>query len=98
MRAFWRGKLVKREVAAHRRKGLGVLAQALRLEQLARKAAAREVPLARVHLPQPSFVLPRAAADVDILSRQAAQARRQCVAVEAAEVVEKRAYHACANR
>ena len=28
----------------------------------------------------------------------AAQTRRQPVAVEAAEIVEKRAYHACANR
>ena len=60
------GELVEGEVAAHRGKGLGVLAQALGLEQLSRKSAARQIVAAAVDLPKPAFVLPGAAADVDM--------------------------------
>src|SRR5579862_6497123 len=85
-----RRELVEGEIAADRRKGLGVLAQAGGFENLARKTAAREVIGARIHLPDPAFVFPGAATYVDSLGGQAVQARRQRIPIEAGGFVKQR--------
>ena len=72
---FFGGELVEREVAADGGENLGVFAQALRLEELLREAPARQVAIAAVDLPEPAFVLPGTAADVDMLCGAAARRR-----------------------
>src|SRR5262249_25957558 len=63
-------KLVECEISAHNRKCFRVFAQAIPFERLPRKSPPRKIPFARVNLAQPSFVLPGAAADINVLPRQ----------------------------
>src|SRR5258706_7679799 len=67
---FFSRKLIKREIAADGRKCLRILLQASVVEQLLREAPARQIIRAAVNLAQPAFVLPGAAADVDVPQRQ----------------------------
>jgi hypothetical protein len=85
---FRRRKLVEGEIAADRAKGLRVFFQAGRLEEPPRKPAARKIVAARIDLPDPSFVLPGAAADVDALGREVPQSFRERIAIEGRRVVE----------
>src|SRR5580700_10957697 len=95
---FFAGKLVEGEIAADGREGFGVFAEALGFEELAREAAAREIAPARIDLPEPSFIFPRAAANANILISKSAQLAGQRGAVEIAGFVEERTYHACMAR
>src|ERR1700722_14963924 len=85
---FRRRKLVEGEIAADSAKGLRVLFQAGSLEETPRKPAARKIVAARVDLPDPAFVLPGAAADVDALGREIPEPFRERIAIEGRRVVE----------
>src|SRR5579871_488279 len=92
------GELVKREIAAHGWERFGVLAQALGLETLTGKLAARQIALARINLAEPALVLPGTAADINVLGSERAEPRREGVPVEGAGLLEQRTYHARAAR
>src|ERR1700691_1094809 len=79
---FRRRKLIEGEIAADGKKGLRVLSQAGGLEEPPRKPAARKIVAARVDLPDPPFILPGTAADVDALGREIPQPFRERIAIE----------------
>ena len=85
-----RGELVKREIPANDRKCFGVFAQALRRETLRREPPARQVPVARVNLSQPAFVLPGAGPDQDAPVREFRELTPQPLPVERWGFVEER--------
>src|ERR1700722_13240662 len=69
----FRRKLIEGEIAANDWKCFGVFVEAFVLETLLRKPAACGVPVARIDLPDPAFVLPGTGSDENILSRQRGQ-------------------------
>jgi len=90
--------LIESEITAHCREGLGVFAQALGFKALARKTTAGKVPLARINLSEPPFVLPGTTANVNAIDRKRLQACCQRLAIERAALFEERPYHARAAR
>src|SRR5258706_3532817 len=87
---LFRRELIESEIAAHGAKRGGVLFEAAAVKGLFRKPSSREITRPAVDLPQPTFVFPGTAANVDVIVGQPGQICRQLLTVERRGLIEER--------